>query len=288
MDQGPSTRILHGDEPHALGQPSADSIDLCSFYSSAGDPGPDDRSYARSGNRTWDALEAALERLEGAPNVTFASGLGATTALLMALARERKRLLLPSDGYHGGRGLARKLEPFGITTELIDQADEDAVRNALAGAPSILFVESPTNPFLRMMDLARLAERAREHDVPLVCDNTTATAALQRPLDLGVTATVTSLTKASSGHSDVLVGAVATRDADLLEEVRSWRTYGGAIPGPFEAWAALRGLKTLPLRIQRQSSNALEVARWLANHERVARVHYPGLQPNLTERSRRR
>ena len=279
MNPGSTTRILHGDEPHELGQPSVDPIDLCSFYASAGNPGPNELGYARSGNRTWEALESALGRLEGAPAVSFASGLGATLALLLALARERKRLILPSDGYHGGRGLARKLEPFGIATELVDQADLEAVAQALKSEAAILLVETPTNPFLRVMDLEALAELAREHGAALICDNTTATAALQRPLDLGAMATVASLAKASSGHSDVILGAVATRDEALYDEVRSWRTYGGAIPGPFEAWAALRGLKTLPLRIQRQSSNALEIARWLTEHERVARVHYPGLEP---------
>lgn len=277
MTRGPTTRILHDDSPHQLGRPSADAIDLCSFYASAGEPGPDDRSYARGSNRTWEALEAALERLEGAPTRVFGSGLGATTALYLALGRERKHLVLPTDGYHGGRELAARLAPFGFTTELVDQADHERVAEALASQPSILLAESPTNPFLRVMDLARLAEIARDHGAPLVVDNTTATAALQRPLDLGATATVTSLTKASSGHSDVLLGAVATRDEALLGEVHAWRTYGGAIAGPFEAWAGLRGLKTLPLRIRRQSETALALARWLARHERVTRVHYPGL-----------
>jgi len=283
MTHGPTTRIQHTGDPHALGVPSADPLDLCSFYASAGEP--EDASYARAGNRTWTALEASLARLEGAPTLAFASGLGAMLAVLMALGARRKRLILPTDGYHGCRALARKLEPFGLTTELVDQADHAAVAAALSGPPAQLWVESPTNPFLRVMDLRALTELARAHDAPLVCDNTTATAALQRPLDHGATATVTSLSKASSGHSDVILGAVATNDAELLAEVRSWRTHGGAIPGPFEAWLALRGLKTLPLRIARQSENALAIARWLAEHPRVRAVHYPGLEP--TEITRR-
>ena len=162
----------------------------------------------------------------------------------------------------------------GVPTDLQDLA---AIERALTAAPSLLWAETPTNPLLRVADLARLAELAAAADAPMVVDNTVATGLLQRPLDCGATASLYSLTKSVSGHSDVILGAVVSREADLLAALRAWRSSGGAIPGPFEAWLALRGLKTLPLRIARQSQSALAIATHLAGHPGVAAVHYPGI-----------
>ena len=244
-------------------------------------------AYTRLGNPTWEALESALGALEDAPALTFASGQAATMALVLALCAERKRLVVPNDGYYGARKLMTELAAFGVELVPVDLGQLDAVRDALAGAPAVLWAETPTNPFLNVHDLEALAQAARNVDAPLVVDNTTATAALQRPLDLGATATITSLTKSASGHSDVLLGAVATRDAALLERLRHWRTIGGGIPGPFEAWVAHRGLLTLPLRIERQSQNAHALATHLASHARVLVVHYPGFDPKTAELARR-
>ncbi len=151
----------------------------------------------------------------------------------------------------------------------------------------MLWAETPTNPLLRVADLTALAGLAAAAGAPLVVDNTVATGLLQRPLDLGAVATMTSLTKSASGHSDVLLGAVATRDRDLLEKVRGWRGVGGGIPGPFESWLVLRGLRTLALRTQRQSENALALAQHLAGHPRVRAVHYPGTTSATLETARR-
>jgi cystathionine beta-lyase/cystathionine gamma-synthase len=206
---------------------------------------------------------------------------------MLALCAERPQLVLPHDNYYLTRKLAGALARFGVRFVALDQADLAAVRGALESSPSVLWSESPTNPFLRVLDLEALASAARATGSPFVVDNTVATAALQRPLDLGASATITSLTKSASGHSDVVLGAVATRDAALFERVRDWRTTGGGIPGPFEAWIAHRGLLTLPLRIERQSASALEIARRLARHPRVRRVHYPGLDPTSADIARR-
>jgi cystathionine gamma-lyase len=138
-----------------------------------------------------------------------------------------------------------------------------------------------------VLDLAQLARIAARTHTPVVVDNTTATAALQRPLDLGATAVLTSLTKSTSGHADVLLGSVSTRDEGLIERVHEWRTRAGAIAGPFEAWLTLRGLRTLPLRIARQSENAAAIAAFLTEHPRVRRVHYPGLEPSTRDLARR-
>jgi cystathionine gamma-synthase len=152
------------------------------------------------------------------------------------------------------------------------------VARELKAAPSVLWAETPTNPLLRVADLAGLAEAAAAADAPMVVDNTTATSLLQRPLDWGAAASLYSLTKAISGHSDVFGGAVVSRDPELIATLKAWRSSGGGIPGPFEAWLALRGLKTLPLRIARQSASALAIARHLAAHPRVRAVHYPSVQ----------
>lgn len=289
----PTTRILHDGAEPELGLPVGDPLELTSFYVSRGAPSQGQRSYARHTNRSWEALESALGRLERAEALVFASGMAATLNLMLALADlvaagRRPRFVLPSDGYHGVRVLADMLLARGIEHTAVDQQDLAAVEQVLAsgesaGTAPILWTETPTNPFLRVLDLRALAELARAHGAPLVCDNTTATAALQRPLECGATATLTSLSKAGSGHSDVLLGAVATRDTALLERLTLWRTHGGAIAGPFEAWLALRGLKTLPVRIERQSRSALAIASWLAAHPAVARVHYPGIEAATLE-----
>src|SRR6202034_3286719 len=176
------------------------------------------------------------------------------------------------------------LRPHGARAVAVDLLDLDAVAAALRGGPAVLWAETPTNPLLRGADLTALASLAAAAGAPLVVDNTVATGLLQQPLDFGAAASVYSLTKSVSGHSDVLGGAVVTRDAALATAVREWRTAGGAIPGPFESWLVLRGMKTLPLRIERASAYALAVAAFLAAHPRVTAVHYPGLSPSAAAR----
>src|SRR3984893_872238 len=158
---------------------------------------------------------------------------------------------------------------------------------AEAAAASVRRTETPTNALLRVADRARLGALAAAADAPMVVDNTVATGLLQRPLEAGATASLYSLTKSVSGHSDVVLGAVVSRDADLLAALRAWRSSGGGIPGPFEAWLALRGLKTLPLRIARQSDSALVIARHLVSHRKVRAVHYPGTESSAQAVARR-
>jgi cystathionine gamma-synthase len=179
------------------------------------------------------------------------------------------------------------LGAFGIRHVAVDHQDPAAVEAALAERPAALWTESPTNPLLRVIDLERKAELARQAGAPMVVDNTTATAVLQQPLELGAAASLYSLTKATSGHADLLLGAVVSRDDQLLERLRAWRSSGGGIPGPFEAWLAHRGLQTLPLRVGRQSETALTVARHLAARPEVTRVYYPGLEEATLEVARR-
>ena len=214
--------------------------------------------------------------------MAFASGQAASMALMLALAPGRERIVMPNDGYYGGRVLADRLRPHGAVPVPVDLQDLAAVERELTVAPSVLWAETPTNPLLRVADLARLGALAAAAGAPMVVDNTVATGLLQRPLEAGATASLYSLTKLVSGHSDVILGAVVSRDAELLAALRAWRSSGGGIPGPFEAWLALRGLKTLPLRIARQSHTALAVARHLTGHPRVAAVHYPGIDTSTS------
>jgi cystathionine gamma-synthase len=273
--------LVHAGTERAAGSPLAPPLLPTSTYVSQGEPDPD-RGYGRMSNPGWSAVEEALAAAEGpgAQAVSFASGQAASMALMLALAPGRSRIVFPHDGYYNTRAMADKLRPHGAVAMAVDQLDLDVVEAALRGGPAVLWAETPTNPLLRVADLAALGALAAAAGAPFVVDNTTATGLLQKPLDFGAVASVYSLTKSISGHSDVLGGAVVTRDAELATAVRGWRTAGGAIPGPFESWLILRGMKTLPLRIARQSDNALTVARFLAAQPRVTAVHYPGLAPS--------
>jgi cystathionine gamma-lyase len=269
--------LVHAGTQRTSGAAATPPLVPASIFVSAGEPDPA-RAYGRSGNPGWEALEAALGAVEHAQALAFASGQAAAMALMLALAKGRDQILLPSDGYYNARVLAERLAPHGARPVLVDLQDLAQVERELWAAPSVLWAETPTNPMLRVCDIARLAEVAEAAGAPMVVDNTVATGLLQRPLDLGATASLCSLTKSGNGHSDVILGAITTRDAQLRGELRDWRTIGGGIPGPFESWLVLRGLKTLPLRIVRQCENALGIATHLTTHPRVRAVHYPGVE----------
>jgi cystathionine gamma-synthase len=290
MEFSVEAQLVHGGTEAAAGAPLGPPLLPTSVYRSQGEPGSGPEfgavGYGRQGNPGWDSLEAALAAMEGpgAAAVTFASGQAASAALMLALAGGRKSIVFPTDGYYNTRALAARLRPHGAAAVAVDLLDLGAVAAALSAGPAVLWAETPTNPLLRVADLTALAELAAAAGAPLVVDNTVATGLLQKPLDFGAAASVYSLTKAISGHSDVLGGAVVTRDAALAASVLSWRTDAGAVPGPFESWLSLRGLKTLPLRIERASATALMVASYLAAHPRVTAVHYPGLTPSEAAR----
>ncbi len=279
---------MAGDEdkavpPRGAGRPSGEAssppLVAASFFTSEGVVGAGTYAYGRDGNPTWTALEEALGALEDATSLVFASGQAASLALLLALAERTPRVVLASDGYYGVRRLAQMLAQRGVESIFLDLADHAAVARELATGPSVLWAETPTNPLLRVFDLAELGRLAADAGAPMVVDNTTATAALQQPLRWGATASLYSLTKATSGHSDVILGAVTTRDAALVERLRAWRSAGGGIAGPFEAWLALRGVRTLSVRVNQQSRTAEQVALWLEAQPSVRAVHYPGLDP---------
>jgi cystathionine beta-lyase/cystathionine gamma-synthase len=270
-------RLVHAGTRRQPGEPVVQPPVLASILASIGEPAVDD--YGRGGNATWSALEQALGAIEDAEAVLFSSGQAASMALMLATARGRDAILLPRDGYYNARALADRLRPHGATPVLVDLQDLAAIQRELIASAgrAVLWAESPTNPLLRVADLAALGRLAAASDTPMIVDNTVATGLLQQPLELGAVASLCSLTKSASGHSDLILGAAMTRDLALAEDLRNWRSLGGGIAGPVETWLAMRGLKTLPLRIERQSATALAIARHLTGHERVRAVHYPGV-----------
>ncbi len=238
-----------------------------------GEPQPP--TYGRSDNPTWDVLEHALGHLEDAPAVVFPSGMAAISAAFFALLRAGDRVLLPSDGYYTTRVLAdRVLARFGVTAELRPTA---AYAEGGFEGFALVFVETPSNPGLDVCDLRAVTSAVREAGGRTVADNTTMTPYGQRPLDLGADVVVAADTKAPGGHSDLLMGHVASRDAGVIEAVREWRKLSGAIPGPFEAWLTHRGLETLELRFDRMCRTAETLAPRLQAHRAVRAVRHPSL-----------
>ena len=240
--------------------------------------------YSRTGNPTRRALEIALAALEGVAEddqggaVATASGMGAT-ALIGYTLKPGDHVLLPNDAYGGTfRFFARVLAEQGVEWSAVDMTDPRLVRTALRPATRVIWAETPTNPMLRLVDIAAVAEIANEANALFVVDNTFATPYLQRPLDLGADVVLHSTTKYLGGHSDVVGGALVTRSADLFERFEFLINAAGPIAGPFDSWLVLRGLKTLALRMQRHSENAERIARFLQSHPDIAEVHYPGLE----------
>jgi cystathionine gamma-synthase len=233
-------------------------------------------AYGRESNLTWEALEDVVGELEGGRATAFASGMAAVSAVLERVPQGGV-VVVSSHSYSGTAARLRDLEASGrVQVRLVATDDADAVARSCEGA-SVLWLESPTNPALEVCDLERAVAAARAHGVRTVCDNTFATPLLQRPLELGVDVVVHSATKLLSGHSDVLMGIVVTRDDTVHAEVRRVRSLVGAIPGPFEAWLVLRGIRTLALRLEQAQASAGELALRLSGHPAVVRVRYPGL-----------
>jgi cystathionine gamma-synthase len=240
--------------------------------------------YSRSDNPTRRALEAAIASLEGAAHgFAYASGLAATQNLLY-LTEPGQRLIMSDDVYGGTWRLADKVwRRYGVAAEAIDLTDPDAVETSLSaeaiaerGQVAMVWVETPTNPLLKIVDIAALAGLARAAGALTVVDNTFATPYLQRPLELGADVVLHSATKYLGGHSDVVGGLLATDRADLAERLRFHQNAAGAVPSPFDCWLVLRGMRTLAVRMDRACANATAIADWLEGRPEVARVYYPG------------
>ena len=236
--------------------------------------------YSRSANPTRTALEQCLAALEGGPAaLAFASGLAAEDALLRTVCSPGDHVLIPDDAYGGTyRLFARVLAGWGLSHRVVAMSDVAAVREQLAARPvKLIWAETPTNPLLSIADIRALGRLAREAGAMLVVDNTFASPYLQQPLALGADAVVHSTTKYLGGHSDVVGGAVVVADPALAERIAFTQNAAGGVPGPFDAWLTLRGIKTLAVRMDRHCRNAMRVAQMLDGHPAVAEVFYPGL-----------
>lgn len=235
--------------------------------------------YSRSANPTRTALEENLAALEGGRRgLAFASGLAAEDCLLRTLLAPGDHVVIPNDAYGGTfRLFAKVVSRWGVEWSVADTSDPAAVRAAVTGRTKAIWVETPSNPLLGITDIAAVAQVAKETGARLVVDNTFASPYLQQPLALGADIVVHSLTKYMGGHSDVVGGALVVSDPELGEELAYHQNAMGAVAGPFDAWLVLRGIKTLPVRMDRHSENASKIAEMLTRHPRVTRVLYPGL-----------
>ncbi len=256
------------------GAPVPPPLVQASMFHLPGDPQAA-ATYGRAENPTWEVVEAALAHLEDAPAVLFPSGMAAISSVFFATLKAGSRALLPSDGYYATRVMADTfLSAYGV--EIVQRPTLGFAEGGFEGF-DLVFVETPSNPGLEVIDIAAVAEAVRAAGGMTVVDNTTMTPFGQRPLALGADVVVASDTKAPGGHSDLLMGHVACRDEAVLARVRDWRKFAGAIPGPMEAWLLHRGLETLEVRFDRMCRSAEAIAARLQAHGTVADVRFPGL-----------
>lgn len=276
---GFSTRAIHAGQPAdpATGA-TVVPISVSSTFTQSGPGEHKGYDYARSGNPTRAALETCLAALEGGERgLAFASGLAATTAVLQTLLKPGDAVLAAADLYGGTfRLLERVFRPWGVSASYTDDASVEGFAAKLAPQTKLVWIETPTNPLLQILDVAALAELAHARGALLVVDNTFASPYLQQPLALGADVVVHSTTKYLGGHSDVVGGAVVGRK-DLLDPIKFFQNAAGGVPGPFDSYLVLRGVKTLAVRMDRHCANAAELASWLVGQPGVEQVFYPGL-----------
>lgn len=239
---------------------------------------PGGHQYSRGSNETRHRLERALAALEGGGEaMAFASGMAAVNAVFAQLA-PGDHAVVSADAYHGVIRFAKNwLIPRGIGVTFCETTDAAAVAAQLQPETRLVWIESPSNPELKIADLAGIASLARERGILTACDATLASPALQRTLDHGIDIAMHSSTKFIGGHSDLLGGVLAMRDAELAARLRTWQCDAGAVPSAFDCWLLLRSLPTLPLRVMQQSESARQIATWLSEQNAVERVFYPGL-----------
>ena len=273
------TKAIHdGQQPEALTGAVAVPVYQTSTYQQDGIGRPRAFEYSRTGNPTRQALEEALASLEGgAHGLAFASGVAATTAVFQLLAPGDH--VVAGDDLYGGtyRLLEKVYRPWGVEVDYADSASPAAFAAAIRPNTRLIWVETPTNPLLKLVDLAAVAKVAQRAGALLAVDNTFASPYFQRPLELGADLVVHSTTKYLGGHSDVVGGAVVSRRDDLHEKLQFYQNAAGAIPGPWDSWLVLRGLKTLAVRMREHERNAQHLAKILEDHPAVERVFYPGL-----------
>ncbi|MFN4258747.1 MAG: cystathionine gamma-synthase [Gemmataceae bacterium] len=275
---GFATRAIHaGQEADPATGATVVPIYATSTYTQAAPGQHKGYEYSRTGNPTRAALETCLAALEeGERGLAFASGLAATTAVLATL-RPGDEIVAAADLYGGTfRLLERVFQPWGLVTRYTEDPSPKGFAELMTTKTRLVWIETPTNPLLQIIDIAAIAEIAHQVGAVLAVDNTFASPYLQQPLRLGADIVVHSTTKYLSGHSDVIGGAVIGR-RDLLEPIAFYQNAAGGVPGPFDAWLTLRGIKTLAVRVERHCANARQLADWLSRQPQVRRVYYPGL-----------
>jgi cystathionine beta-lyase/cystathionine gamma-synthase len=273
------TLCIHaGQEPDAASGAVMTPIVLASTFVQDGPGAHKGYDYSRAGNPTRTALEGCLAALEGAKHgVAFGSGCAATTAILLSL-KAGDHVLCGDDVYGGTfRIFDKVLKQWGLDATFMDMSDVAKVREAIRPNTKLVWLETPSNPMLKIIDIAAIAEVAKKAGVMLCVDNTFATPMLQRPLDLGATMAVHSTTKYLNGHSDVVGGAVLTSDEEVADKLHFLQKSVGGVPSPFDCYMVLRGLKTLGVRVRQHVQSARTLAESLVGHAQVERVHYPGL-----------
>ena len=276
---GFSTRAIHaGQDPDPATGATIVPIYATSTYTQAAPGEHKGYEYSRSGNPTRTALETCLASLEeGERGLAFASGLAATTGVFAGLLKPGDEVVASADLYGGTfRLLERVFKPWGLIAKYTDDASPVGFAQLITAKTKLVWIETPTNPLLQILDIAALAELAHKHGALFAVDNTFASPYLQQPLKLGADIVVHSTTKYLGGHSDVVGGAVIGRK-DLLDPIKFYQNAAGGTPGPFDAYLTLRGIKTLALRMERHCSSAMQLATWLKQQPQVDKVFYPGL-----------
>ena len=271
MDLRPETSAVNAGRPDpAPDAPLNPPLFLSSTYHAGGPVG-----YGRYGNQTWSALESAIAELEGGPTLSFSSGMAAISAVFSILPVGAP-VVASNEGYSGTMGLLKQLHTSGrLEVRLVDVTKNDEVIAAMKGA-ALVWLESPTNPSLDIADLPTLISAAKKQGIGVGVDNTFATPLTQLPLSMGADVSMHSVTKFLSGHSDVILGSLSTNDEALFKRLEEARRFNGSVPGPFEAWLALRGIRTFPIRFRAAESNAKELVKRLSAHPKITKVRYPG------------
>jgi cystathionine gamma-lyase len=274
-----ATKAIHaGQEPDPSTGAIMTPVFQTSTYAQAGLGDHKGYEYARTGNPTRTALEACIAALEnGSHGLAFASGMAAEHAVLSLLSAGDS--MVSCDDLYGGsyRIFERIMRRYNVETSYVTAGNIAEYERAIRPGTKLIWLETPTNPLLRLVDIRAVAEIAHRHNILLVVDNTFSSPYFQRPLDLGADIVVHSTTKYINGHSDVIGGVVVTNNEEVYQSLKFYQNAAGAVPGPFDSWLTLRGVKTLAVRMRQHEENARAVARFLAEHPRVEKVYYPGL-----------
>ncbi len=271
MSHHPETSAISAGRPAATPDASMNPpIVISSTYHAGGPVG-----YGRYGNESWSALEAAISELEGGQTLTFSSGMAAISAIFSILPIGAP-VVASNQGYSGTMGLLNQHHASGrLEVRFVDITNTDEVIGAMKGA-ALVWLESPTNPCLDLAELPTIIAAAKKLSIGVGVDNTFATPLVQQPLAMGADVVMHSVTKFLAGHSDVVIGSLSTADTALYKRLEEARRFNGAIPGPFEAWLALRGLRTFPVRFRASESNAQQLLPRLQAHAKITKVRYPG------------